>query len=473
MRAILVGAGGTTRALLRRLGESWEVTVIDTSAERLSQAKRLREFRAVQGDASSRLVLEEAGLDEADAVVAAANDDEVNLEVCRLSKEGGILRIAAMAADPERLADYRELDVPAFSPHSLTARRIELSLETRRIASRAFADGRAEAIELRVGHDSPVRGKALRDLRARSWLVGAILRGDSLIIPHGETILQADDLVTVVGSAEDFPEMVRTFTSGEPRFPLDFGKRVAVALRTQNDVGGALAEAIYVQRTSQATSVVVVYRSAHAEDGEELVEGAREAAAGLELEFRPVQGRPTRALEEIAAEENVGVLVMPATETAAAWWRLKTNQAVSLCRKTSVPVLVSRRGPPYRRILVPARRTVSGRAAARVAIDLAREAEAELVGMAVFDPSFIAGPGAIEEARGAVGFLQEEAAVQGVDVVGRIRQGNPVHEFLRATEGVDLLVVGVNQQRRLFQVRVADHLADRTESSILLVPAVE
>lgn len=447
--------------------------MVDTSDQRLSQAKRLRDFRAVQGDASSRLVLEEAGLDEADAVVAAANDDKVNLEVCRLSKEGGVLRIAAMAADPERLDDYRELEVPAFSPHSLTARRIELSLETRRITSRAFADGRAEAIEFRVGHDSPVRGKALRDLRARSWLVGAILRGDRLIIPHGETILQADDLVTVVGSAADFPEMVRTFTSGEPRFPLDFGKRVAVALRTQNDVGGALAEAIYVQRTSQATSVIAVYRSAQWEEGEGLIDRARESASGVELEFRPVQGRPVRALEEIAAEENIGVLVVPAPEKVGAWWRLKTNQAVSLCRHTSVPVLVSRRGLPYRRILVPARRTAAGRAAARAAIDLAREAEAELVGMAVFDPPFIAGPGAIEEARRAVGFLQEEAAVQGVDVVGRIRQGNPVQELLKATEGVDLLVVGINPQRRLFQVRVADHLADRMESSILLIPAVE
>ena len=74
MKAIVVGAGGATRELLRRLGEAWSVTVIDTSENRLLEIGSVEGIRIVQGDGTSRLTLERSGLKEADAVVAASND---------------------------------------------------------------------------------------------------------------------------------------------------------------------------------------------------------------------------------------------------------------------------------------------------------------------------------------------------------------------------------------------------------------
>ena len=130
---------GSTRALLRRLGELWDITVIDPDAERLEIAGRVRAIDAVVGDGSSRVVLERVGIDEADALVAATNDDEVNLEVCRIARRAGLVRVVAIAADPEYLPDYRDAAVPAFAPDSLAARQVELSLEPRRVTSTAFA----------------------------------------------------------------------------------------------------------------------------------------------------------------------------------------------------------------------------------------------------------------------------------------------------------------------------------------------
>lgn len=53
MRAIVVGAGGTTRELLRRLGELWDVSVIDTDPLRFAAAEGIRKFDAIVGDGSS------------------------------------------------------------------------------------------------------------------------------------------------------------------------------------------------------------------------------------------------------------------------------------------------------------------------------------------------------------------------------------------------------------------------------------
>ena len=140
MKAIVVGAGGAARDLLRRLSDRWAVTLVDTDPALLERAGAVREVEAIEGDGSSRITLGRAGIQEADALVAAAGDDDVNLEICRLALAAGLIRVVAVAADPERVGDYRDLDVPAFAPDSLAARQLEIHLEPRRIASSAFAD---------------------------------------------------------------------------------------------------------------------------------------------------------------------------------------------------------------------------------------------------------------------------------------------------------------------------------------------
>ena len=480
MRAILVGAGGVSRDLLRRLGEMWEITAVDVSRERLEQAADLRPATLVVGDGSSRIVLNEAGLERADAVVAATDNDAVNLEVCRIARDAGVHRIVAVSRNPERSDDYRKLGAISVSPQGLAARRLELNLEPRRVSSMAFAHGRAEAIEFRVEADSPVRGKTLRDLRAHSFVVGAILRGDRLIVPHGDTVLEAGDLVTVVGAGADFAEIVRTFTSGEVRFPLDFGKRVAVALDGKADLNGSFTGAVNLVRGSQATSVLLVHRNPESvredtrvEQLRQMLDQAPQLAGGVEVRFRAVETRPSRALVRLPAEESVGAIVLSAPRRKGALGWARIMKALSLLRRTRRPVLISRGSAPYRSIVVPARRTFAGRAAMRAAIDLARQGKADLTGIAVVDPIFLAGPGAPHEAREAIGWLEEEAAAQGLDVQGVIRRGNPVRALVKMSAEAGLLVLGVDQHSRTLVrgLGIGGLVARGASTSVLLVPA--
>ena len=475
LRLILVGAGGATRELLRRLGDMWDVTVVDARATELREAERIREVMTVEGDGSSRLVLERAGLVEADAVVASTSDDDANLEVCRLARAAGVLKVLAVAADPEHLAAYRRQGVQAVSPASLTARRLELTLETRRVSSTAFADGRAEAIEFRIASDSPARRRPLREIGAQGWLVAAVLREGRLLIPHGDTVLETGDQVTVVGSAQELPDILRAFTSGEPTFPLDFGKQVAVAVRGAEDIDGALVEAVYLTRTTPAASLLIAHEDPDArendlepEDGQRLRERMEEVAGELVLQLRPVPRRPERALTDLAGQESVGLVVLPAGLAATrAGARRLVNSALQLHR----PILLSRGAGQYQRIVMPARRTIAGRAGARAAIDLAVSTRAPLVALAVAEPEFLAGPDATVGPTHDVGWSVEEAAVQGVEVQRELRQGNPVRAFRAVAGPQDLIVIGVDERPGLFGVRVAEHLARRAPCSVLLVPA--
>ncbi|GAB4227039.1 MAG: hypothetical protein Kow0062_28930 [Acidobacteriota bacterium] len=144
-------------------------------------------------------------------------------------------------------------------------------------------------------------------------------------------------------------------------------------------------------------------------------------------------------------------------------------------RRTRTPVLLARGSHPYRRIVVPARLSGAGRAAARAAIDLARFHRAPIEAIAITDPEFLSGGAAPLDARHAVAVLEEEAAVHGVPVHGTIDRGNPVHRLVaHATDG-DLLVLGVPgpARRARFRRELAGLMAGRWPQSALLVPAEE
>ncbi|MBT8214617.1 MAG: NAD-binding protein [Acidimicrobiia bacterium] len=478
MKAIVVGAGGTSRELLRRLGERWDVTLIDTDEGRLELAAELRAVDTLVGDGSSRLVLKRAGLEEADAVIAASNDDDANLEAVGHAMESGVMRIVAVAADPERLGDYRDLDITAFAPDSLVARNIETQLEPRRVASTTFADGKAEAIEFVISPDSPVRGKALRELHSESWVVAAVLRDGQLIVPHGYTRLEARDRVTVVGSAQDYATIVHVFTSGESRFPLNYGKNVLVAVSSVDDIAGPFAEAMSLVRNSEAETLVVAHRDPAStrddsmiEEINSVIEAARDAAEGVELEFRPVDGAANQGLFEVPQSESIGVVVVPAPSGGDVAGRIRVARALNSLREIDRPVLFSRATHPYSSIVAPARRTAAGESAGRAAIDIAATTGATLAGVAVVPPSFVSGAGAIEDARRATAWLREEAAVQGITVRRKIRQGNPIRVIEELANAASLVVLPFpNNRSTVFRPAIAEHVLRRTRVSTLLVP---
>lgn len=479
MRAILVGAGDLGCELLKRIGDSWVVTVVDQDPERLAAAQQVRSVPVVEGDGSSRIVLKRAGLERAAAVIAATNDDETNLEAIRLASEAGVHRIISRVNDPSRASEFRSWGASVVFPKSLAARQLELSLENRRVSSVAFAEGRAEAMEFRLTEDSPVRGRLLKTFRSSPWIVGAILRRNELVIPHGDTCFEAGDLVTVVGASSDFAEMVRTFTSGEGRFPLDFGKRVVLPIEGESDLDITFGEAVQLVRGSRASSLLLVHRDpslirdeAKAAGVQKTLQLASELAEGVEIRTRAVSSKPARVLGELHVEESVGVIVVRGTQKG--WFdRRRALRAPSLVSWAGRPVLVSRGSAPYRKIVVPARRTPSGRAAIRAAIDLARFNKADLIGVSIVDPIFLAGPDAEKDAVASMAWLEEEAAVHGVRVDPLIERGNPVRLLRQIADSADLMVLGIGARLGALVLRrgIGSLVARGTSKSVLLVPA--
>ncbi len=469
MRAILVGAGGMGRAVLERLGDHWSVTAIDVDAGRLEALASQRAVDSIHGDGSSRVTLDRAGLADADAVVVALRDDDIALEVCRIARGADVPRIAAMVVSPGRLPEFTRLGVTAVSPDRLAARHVELVLEPRRVASAAFADGRAEAIEFRLAPDSTLVGRALADLGLHGWLIVALLREGELIVPHGGTILAAGDRVTVVGPASDHAAMVRVFTEGEARFPLAYGRRVGVAMRPGDD--DLIGEARIFARLTAAEALTVVHPSRARLDP-----GAVKAldrrideigAAGSGIEFAEADGEQVTMadLGALREREHLGCLVVPRPRGIRSSLALLRRLA-----QTGVPALLGAGTRRYERLVIPARAGQGAWEAAWVALDLAAHNDMPIEALGASTPRFLVTDDDEPLVRSAVMRLRDEGSVRGVEVAGRIVRENPVRLF-RDVAATDLLVLSHGEQAgNLLRPSFTAAVAAERAGSLLVVP---
>ncbi len=469
MRAILVGAGGVGRAILERLGEHWSVTAIDVDDDRLASLAATRSITTIHGDGSSRVTLERAGLAAADAVVIAIRDDDIALEVCRLARAAEVPRVAAMVVSPSRLAEFTRLGVTAISPDRLAARRVELTLEPRRVESAAFADGLAEAIEFRLAPDSTLAARSLVDLGLHGWLVVAVLRDGRLVIPHGGTMLAPGDRVTVVGPASDHAAMVRVFTEGEARFPLHHGRRVGVALTSDDDQ--VLAEAATFTRLTAAEALVVIHprRSKLDEASAERLDARLETLESLGPIIELAEGAGEQVgpsdLAALRERAHLGCLVVPAPRGLRASVSLLRMLAV-----TGVPALLAAGTPRYERLVIPARDSEGAWEAAWTALDLAVHNAIAVEALGASTPRFLVTDDDERLVREAVIRLRDEGSVRGVEVTGRIVRSNPVRLF-RAVSPAALLVLSYGDRPgHLMRPGFTAAVAAGRRGSLLVVP---
>jgi trk system potassium uptake protein TrkA len=203
MYVIVVGAGKVGLNLARELIEKGnELTIIENSARRYATVEEELEHRAQYGDGSELWVLERAGIERADMVIAVTGDDEDNILICQVAREKyGVERVIARCNNPRNLQHFELLGVkPAVSATDLILRLIEH--EVPRYGLLHLLDlpqERLEIIEIEVSEGSPADGTAVRDLGIpEGSLVISILRDGTGFVPLADSVIRAGDEVLLV-----------------------------------------------------------------------------------------------------------------------------------------------------------------------------------------------------------------------------------------------------------------------------------
>ena len=220
MKIIIAGAGKIGMTLAQQLTkEGHDLTIIDTRRSVLELAQERFDAMTLSGNCAYRTTLLDAGIREADLLIAVTGADEVNLLTCMtahgLNKK---LHTIARVRDPEyseQVMAMRSIFPLSLTvnPERRTAQEIERLLKYPGFLRRdTFAKGRAEIVELRVEEDSPLCGGALWDLNNKlncQFLVCAVLRAGTAITPKGNFVLEEGDRIFVTAPKNQLTRLLK------------------------------------------------------------------------------------------------------------------------------------------------------------------------------------------------------------------------------------------------------------------------
>ena len=203
MYAIIVGAGKVGGNLARELlAKDHEVTLIESSRARYLVMEEEFEHVVQYGDATELWVLERAGIQRADLVIAVTGDDEDNMLVCQVAKEKYLCdRIIARVNNPRNHDHFRLLGIqPAVSATDLILRLIEHEVPRYGLVHLlALEEERLEIIELEVTANAPTVGEKVGDISLpEGSLIISVLREGGGFVPKPDTVIEAGDEVLLV-----------------------------------------------------------------------------------------------------------------------------------------------------------------------------------------------------------------------------------------------------------------------------------
>lgn len=466
MKVIIVGAHGEAKELINRVSSGWSISVIDLDQEKLRNFTTNRQIDKIQGDATSSLVLKKAGLDEATAIVTLTLSDEVNLEILKIAKQNNILRLSSIINDSSHIDKFKELDVELVEPDILLARRFEHILEPRRVVSQAFAGGRAEALEIEISSDSPVRGKKLREIGSDYYIVGALLRKGKVIIPHGDTEIETGDLVTIVLQSGAFSNVINLFSGSESRFPLEFGKDIVVVLDNEKNLKN-LSESEFFIRNTKATSLKLITKEDLFDNNLESTEETLKAVLkDQEFDITYKNKISNKDLENFINENSIGTIFYPVEDSIS---KSKIKSLISIANKSKIPVLFSRSTYPYKTIGLLINDNFDENSSNSIAFDLSSTMSAKLVGVIINQPTFLQSDGE-QKVSDTVQKLQDLALSHEVQLDFENFEGNEAKIFTDQTSSYDLSIIGSNSSQSWQDRKVIEFVSTNSNSSVLYIP---
>jgi len=215
-RVVIIGGGNVGLAVARALEQRTDRVRAKVIERNRSQAERaadmLERTIVLNGDAMDTALLEEASIDRADAVLAVTDDDKTNILAAVRAKQAGCKMAIALVNDPTLTPILAALDIDAYiNPRATTVSSILRHVRHGRVrAIYSIGDSEAELIEAQVLGTSPITGRVLRDVEfPEGVLVGALMKGDRVVKPTGDTKIEEGDVIALFCMAGDIPDVER------------------------------------------------------------------------------------------------------------------------------------------------------------------------------------------------------------------------------------------------------------------------
>ncbi len=213
MNIIIVGCGKVGQALAGQLSEEDnDITVIDVSAAKVNETAARYDVLGVVGNGATHLTQQEAGIKDADLLIAVTGSDELNLLCCLIAKKAGNCHTIARVRSPQYSTEApylkEELGLAmVVNPEQAAAAEIARVLRfPSAMKIDTFAKGRVELLKFKLPEGSPLAGLAVKEIATKlhcDILVCTVERGDNAYIANGEFRFIDKDVISIIASPKN------------------------------------------------------------------------------------------------------------------------------------------------------------------------------------------------------------------------------------------------------------------------------
>jgi trk system potassium uptake protein TrkA len=211
MYIIVIGLGGIGRSLAAVAAQHGDsVVVIDKDEERCNEILEHYDVLAITGNSTDKSILEDAGIDRADALVTTTSDDAVNLMTCWLAKRFNVINLVSIVNQIEHSELFKEVGVRiSENPDELVANRLYYWSENQNMEQLAAIPG-GIIFEIAVDKDAPFVNHEIKELNVKDFVFIAIIRqGKDIIIPNGSVRIRPNDIIIVFSKKEAEEECLK------------------------------------------------------------------------------------------------------------------------------------------------------------------------------------------------------------------------------------------------------------------------
>jgi trk system potassium uptake protein TrkA len=223
MKVVILGAGQVGASVAEGLvSEENDITVVDRDGARLAELQDRLDLRTVVGDAATPSVLRQAGVEDADMLIAVTQSDHANLVACKLAhsvfnvptrvarlRSKDFLEDASLLSPENFAVDF------ALCPEQVITDYIQRLIEfPEALQVLNFARGRVSLVAVRAYEGGLLVGKPIKEMRTLLPIemdarIAAIFRHDQAIFPEGDTVIEAGDEVFLLAAAEHIRPVLR------------------------------------------------------------------------------------------------------------------------------------------------------------------------------------------------------------------------------------------------------------------------
>lgn len=249
MRILIIGAGNAGRHLADKLSEGrHDIVIIDNDEDALQEIAAQLDIQTIAGEGSSPRILEDAGISKADLLVAVTDRDEVNILACVYAHAAGVHHKVARVSNPDFIHTSPRFDLKKMGIDLVISQKEECAQEIFTVLRMPgtleavdMLEERVLAVGIKIHMDSPLVLQNLRTFSHPEMLqqvrLMALMRGDDLLIPRGDTQLMIGDDIYFVGEPAAVHEFLEWACPEHERFEKviiagggDLGLQLAILL---------------------------------------------------------------------------------------------------------------------------------------------------------------------------------------------------------------------------------------------------